>query len=360
MLPGPKHPHKIFFAGTYPFALLIRHTDNTKYRLAMANKKKGLLDFLSGKKSEEGKKIFETWYNSIPETDHPELDASEETLKQELAKIKGKNIVPLEQDERTSFRVYWKAAAVALLVVSAGILMYVKRDYFAKEEIAYTEHYVPKGKLLQLTLSDGSQVWLNSDTKFRYPEKFGSGVREVFLEGEAFFDVSKDPSRPFRILSGGKLTTTVLGTSFNVKAYGNDDVNEVAVITGKVSVVHTTSDNRSSEVLLQPGQKAVLIKAQDLLSREEFSDKDHYTSWREGKLIFEDAPVDQVISSLSRYYNIDIKLSSESLETCRVTATFDPMPLEKVMYLLCFTLNAEYTHTGKKYVITGAGCHPNE
>jgi ferric-dicitrate binding protein FerR (iron transport regulator) len=112
-------------------------------------------------------------------------------------------------------------------------------------------------------------------------------------------------------------------------------------------------------VLLQPGQKAVLIKAQDLLSKEEFNDKDHYTSWKEGKLIFEDAPVDQVIASLGRYYNIEIKLSSETLKACRVTATFDPMPLEKVMYLLCFTLNAEYTHTGNKYSISGAGCHQN-
>ena len=144
-----------------------------------------------------------------------------------------------------------------------------------------------------------------------------------------------------------------------MKAYGDDDLNEVAVVTGKVSVVHTTSDNRSSEVLLQPGQKAVLMKAQDLLSKEEFSDVDHYTSWREGKLIFEDAPVEEVITSLGRYYNIDIKLSSETLNHCRVTATFDPMPLEKVMYLLCFTLNAEYKHTGKKYTISGAGCNPS-
>ena len=325
----------------------------------MANKKKGLLDFLSGKKSEEGKKIFETWYNSIPDTDHPELEASEETLKKELARIKKRNVIPLKQDERSPFMMYWKAAAVVLLVVSVGILLYVKRDAFAKEELTYTEHYVPKGKLLKLTLSDGSQVWLNSDTKFRYPEEFGSGDREVYLEGEAFFNVSKDASRPFRIHSGEKLTTTVLGTSFNVKAYGDDDLNEVAVVTGKVSVVHTTSDNRSSEVLLQPGQKAVLIKAQDLLSKEAFSDVDHYTSWREGKLIFEDAPVGEVISSLGRYYNIDIHLSSESLKRCRVTATFDPMPLEKVMYLLCFTLNAEYKHTGKKYTISGAGCNPS-
>lgn len=325
----------------------------------MADKKKRLQDFLSGKESEDGKKIFEAWYNSVPETDHPELNASEETLRNELAKIKSKNksIVPLEQDGRNSFQLYWKAAAVALLVISAGILLYVNRSSFKQEEIALTEQYVPKGKLLQLSLADGTQVWLNADTKFRYPEKFGTGDREVYLEGEAFFDVKKDAARPFRIHSG-KLTTTVLGTSFNVKAYSADELSEVAVITGKVSVTHMAADQRSSEVLLQPGQKAILTKGTDLLSKETFNDRDRYTSWKEGKLIFEDAPVGEVISSLGRYYNIDIRLA-ESLQSCKVTATFDPMPLEKVMYLLCFTLNAEYDHAGNQYSITGAGCNQN-
>jgi transmembrane sensor len=323
----------------------------------MANKKKRLQDFLSGKESEEGKKIFEAWYNSVPETDHPEFNASEETLQKELARIKGKNVLPQKQEAGNSFQLYWKAAAVALLVISAGILLYVKRDSFKQEEVALTERYVPKGKLLQLLLSDGTQVWLNADTKFRYPEKFGTGDREVYLEGEAFFDVHKDAARPFRIHSG-KLTTTVLGTSFNVKAYGADDRNEVAVITGKVSVSHTTADQHSAEVLLQPGQKAVLTKGTGLLSKEIFNDRDRYTAWKEGKLIFEDAPVGEVISSLERYYNINIQLG-EALGSCKVTATFDPMPLEKVMYLLCFTLNAESVHTGNQYAISGAGCNPD-
>jgi transmembrane sensor len=323
----------------------------------MANKKKGLQDFLSGKESEEGKKIFEAWYNSVPETDHPELNASEETLQKELARIKSKNVLPLQQDERNPFKLYWKAAAVALLIISAGILLYVKRSSFKQEQVMLTERYVPKGKLLQLSLSDGTQVWLNADTKFRYPEVFGTGDREVYLEGEAFFEVTKDTARPFRIHSG-KLTTTVLGTSFNVKAYGADDLNEVAVITGKVSVIHTTADKHASEVLLQPGQKAVLTKGTNLLSKEAFNDQDRYTSWKEGKLIFENAPVGEVITSLGRYYNIDIQLT-EALRSCKVTATFDPMPLEKVMYLLCFTLNAEYVHTGNQYSISGAGCNPN-
>jgi transmembrane sensor len=326
----------------------------------MANKKKRLHDFLSGKESEEGKKIFDTWYHSVPEKDNAALHASEETLKDELKKIKQKNSIPPKQEQRYLFP-YWKVAAAALLIISAGILFYSQRKVYnslEQAEISFVKHAVPKGKVLHLSLSDGSQVWLNAETKFQYPEKFSSGDREVYLEGEAFFEVKKDPSRPFKIHSG-KLTTTVLGTSFNIKSYGTDDVNEVAVITGKVSVSRTDADNRSSEVMLQPGQKAVLTKSTGNLSKELFTDMSHYTSWRNGKLIFENTPIDDVVSSLERYYNIEIILESDALQSCRVTATFDPMPLEKAMYLLSYTLSAEYSSAGNIYSIKGAGCKSN-
>jgi ferric-dicitrate binding protein FerR (iron transport regulator) len=324
----------------------------------MADKKKRLHDFLSGKESEEGKKIFDTWYHSIPENDSTELHASEETLKDELKKIKHKNIVPPKPAQRYLFP-YWKAAAVALLVISAGILFYTQRNSVKQQEmITFTEHAVPRGKILHLSLSDGSQVWLNADTKFRCPEKFGAGDREVYLEGEAFFEVSKDPARPFKIHSG-RLMTTVLGTSFNIKSYGTDDINEVAVITGKVSVVQTGVNKHSSEIMLQPGQKAVLMKSTGDLSKKIFTDMSHYTSWKNGKLIFENTPIANVIPSLERYYNIEIHLDSEALKSCRVTATFDPMPLEKAMYLLSYTLNAKYTRTGNVYSIKGGRCKSN-
>lgn len=327
----------------------------------MADKKKRLHDFLSGKESKEGKKIFDTWYHSIPENDNTELHASEETVRDELNKIKHKNIVPPKQMQRYLFP-YWRAAAVALLIISAGILFYSQRtlhNSLEQVEISFAEHIVPKGKRLNLSLSDGSQVWLNAETKFRYPEKFASGLREVYLEGEAFFEISKDPSRPFKIHSG-KLTTTVLGTSFNIKSYGTDDVNEVAVITGKVSVMQTDNYNRSSELMLQPGQKAVLTKSTGNLSKELFTDVSYYTSWRNGKLVFENTPIANVLSSLERYYDIEIDLESDALQSCRVTATFDPMPLEKAIYLLSYTLNAEFSRAGNVYSIKGAGCNQTD
>jgi ferric-dicitrate binding protein FerR (iron transport regulator) len=321
----------------------------------MAENKKDLEDFLSGKGSEEGKRIFDTWYHSVPEKDHPELEASEEKIQAELKNIKTRKVATLPTTRREFFS-YWKAAAIALVILSAGISLYIWKSA-SKDEQPLTSYSVPRGKLLHLSLSDGSQVWLNAETQFRCPEKFGDDAREVYLEGEAFFEVTKDPSKPFRIHSG-PLTTTVLGTSFNVKAYGAEDINEVAVITGKVSVAQTVDNKPSSEVTLQPGQKAVLTKSTAQLSKENFSDMSHYTSWRDGKLIFEDTPVKEVIASLGRRYNIDIHLTSEALQDCRVTATFDPMPLEKVMYLLCFTLNAEYSRKGDDYSITGVGCNP--
>ena len=320
----------------------------------MADEKKDLEDFLSGKESEAGKKIFDQWYNSVPEKANPILEASDDVLREELKNIKNPKIVALHSPKK-AYSFYWKAAAVALVVLTTGLFLMVEKLSTHSDAIAFAEHVVPRGKLIHLRMSDGTQIWLNSDSRLRYPKKFNEHNREVYLEGEAFFEVAKDPGRPFRIHSDG-LTTTVLGTSFNVRSYTDDDVREVAVITGNVSVVHTKDDGSSPEINLRPGEKALLMKGKGEFSKLKFIDQDRYTSWTTGKLIFENAPVSEVIRSLQRRYNLEIRLESESLKNCRVTAEFDQLKIERIMYLLSYALNAKYSKTETGYLIQGPGC----
>jgi transmembrane sensor len=320
----------------------------------MEDDKKDLEDFLSGKRSKKGKQIFEAWYESVPERNSSDLDASGDVLKEELKKIKERTIVPVHVKRTYSF--YWKAAAaVALIIVSTGLLLHLRNTRNHPEPVASVEQIVPRGKITHLTLPDGTQVWLNADSKFTYPEKFSDDNREVYLVGEAFFDVKKDPAKPFRIHSEN-LTTTVLGTSFNVRAYHDDDVQEVAVITGKVSVIHDDKISSSQEIKLVPGEKALLTKQTGTLNKLKFVNYGPYTSWKEGKLIFENTRVSEVVLSLERRFNIEIKLESESMRDCRVTASFDGLPVERIMYLLCYTLKEKYSVTKTGYLIHGQGC----
>jgi transmembrane sensor len=321
----------------------------------MADKEKDIKDFLSGKESEEGKKIFDTWYHSFTENRNSELEASEDVLKHELQSIKKRkstHVIPLRND----YSIYWKVAAIALIIISAGVWLYIQNNSTVPPDLILAEQIVPRGKMVHLTLSDGTEVWLNADSKFRYPENFSNHSREVYLEGEAFFEVTKDPERPFQIHSDG-LSTTVLGTSFNVRSYSGDDIREVAVITGKVSVVHPDKDSPAEELRLVPGEKALFSKQTGTFTKSNFTDLDQYTSWREGKLSFVNAPLSEVISSLERKYNISINLGSDSMRNCRVTAEFDKLPPERIMYLLCYTLKAEYSANEHGFLIRGQGCN---
>lgn len=319
----------------------------------MADDKKDLEDFLGGKESENGKKIFETWYHSVPDGVNSGIEASQDDLKKELANIKGRKIIPIHS-RKGNYAFYWKAAAVALIIISTGLLLFIKNFSARSGDVVLVEQIVPKGKMIHLSMSDGTQVWLNSDSRFRYPRKFNAVNREVYLEGEAFFDVARDVNRPFRIHSKD-LTTTVLGTSFNVRSYAGEDIQEVAVISGKVSVIHSAI-NTSKEVKLLPGEKALLTKTNGELSKLMFADYNRYTSWKYGRLIFENTPVSDVIASLERRYDIDIELGSKAMENCRVTAEFDRLPVERIMYLLCYTLQGKYSVTNSGYLIQGHGC----
>lgn len=157
---------------------------------------------------------------------------------------------------------------------------------------------IPRGRFYQLILDDGTQVWVNTDTKITYPSRFDSDKRVVELEGEAYFKVTKEKDRPF-IVRTPYLTTRVMGTEFDVRAYQKEDAS-VTLVTGKVAV---SGDNPENVVILNPGENAASTSSGLNVSEV---DVKNYTSWVEGYFYYEEAPLKDIMKELSRWYNVEI------------------------------------------------------
>jgi ferric-dicitrate binding protein FerR (iron transport regulator) len=181
------------------------------------------------------------------------------------------------------------------------------------------------------------------------------GVRNVELEGEAFFDVVEDPQRPF-VVKASELTIRVLGTAFNVKSYPGDPFIATTLVRGKVIVARETSPDKVEENLeLKPNEQAVFSHSSEVLTRSQVSAA-KYTSWTDGKLVFEDAPVYDVLKSLERWYGVNIHVDDDAGMSCGLTARIDKEPLRETLELLRTTTGVNYSITGNDVFIEGNIC----
>lgn len=170
--------------------------------------------------------------------------------------------------------------------------------------------YIPRKGEFQLQLSDGTKVWLNSDTKMVYPTSFTEDKREVSIEGEAFFEVKHDPKRPF-LVKTQQTTIEVLGTSFNIKAYSDEESTAATLVEGKVKLRNLSMEEKY--VYLLPGQQANLKKGESQIQINQVDTK-LYTSWKDGMFIFENMPLDQIMTILSRWYNVEVSFENPELK----------------------------------------------
>jgi len=235
------------------------------------------------------------------------------------------------------------AASVAILaVIGFSIFNYVS----APGEV----YLASTNELKTFDLPDGSLVTLNKNSELIYKNQFGSMHRNLKLKGEAFFEVESNQVLPF-IISTGKTSVEVVGTSFNVQAYANNPFQEVVVTSGKVKFY---SDSQNI-VILTPGEKGTYHKASILLSKTNNQDP-NFLSWKTKKIVFSNLGLTEVIKTINRIYNSEIIISTEVKETCAVTVTFENQSLESILNVLKSTLNLKFEANGNKILITGAGC----
>ena len=214
--------------------------------------------------------------------------------------------------------------------------------------VLYNTLKVPTGGFYQLELSDGTRVWLNAESELRFPVQFGTGEREVYLKGEAYFDVRKDVARRF-IVHLKESNVTVLGTSFNIKAYGDEDYIYTTLVEGKVRF---TSEKEHEEVTLRPGMQSVLNLKSGKTELKEV-EVEQFTAWRQGRFVFPSTTLGDLMCQLKRWYDIDVVYLSPEAKGYEFRGAINrDMDLKNVLAIVEKTSNVVFDINGRTIKVT--------
>ncbi len=216
----------------------------------------------------------------------------------------------------------------------------------AGSQDTYTGIYSPLGSRTMFYLPDGSKGWLSGGSYLEYPERFPGKTRNVSLTGEAFFDVKTNPKKPF-VVSVKNLHVVAKGTSFNVIAWDDVPEAEIVLAEGKLDIYHQTTEGQKRLASLIPGE---LLHCMPEVSESyiQKADVGKYISWTEGKLVFRDDPFTDVVKRINRWYNVNIVIKDEILETYSYVATFQDETLDEVLKMLAISAPIWYKNIPRK------------
>lgn len=229
----------------------------------------------------------------------------------------------------------YAVAAVVILIVIATFAYndrLTEHQKITEPEIAIFERVAPKGKISLFEFEDGTIVKLFSGSKIRYPQKFSGQSREVYLEGEGFFEVAENENKPF-IVRTNSLITTALGTSFNVRTYENTGQCDVSLVTGKVRVERLEKIGEViDEVILSPGEEAILEN--DRVVKQQFNIEE-VVSWKEGYIYLENKSFDETIHILERWFDVSFVVKNRNkADGKRGTGKFRGQNLENILLVI--------------------------
>lgn len=319
-----------------------------------------LLDLVKkmGDKDERSRLTYEIW-----KIERARSGAQKSSLPKRRGKTSGQLTDEPARDKQTyvftgNRRNYlWKKAVVFLLIVVATFLVYHFQHpgWWRGGNVTLLEKVTLSGQKATILLADGSTVHLNSASKLVFPEKFGPRTRKLTLEGEAFFEVSQQAQKPFTVFSG-KLKTTVLGTSFNIKAYPEDQKIDVAVAEGRVAV-SGTQDSETSQHILTTNTLAIYHPVDDEIKIDS-ANVEGLIAWKEGVVKFDGTRFDEVARTLEKWYGVKFIIGNERIGNCVLFGEFENASLNSVLKLIQVAINIEYEFTAKTVKISGHGCDP--
>lgn len=261
-------------------------------------------------------------------------------------------ITGAQREKRRVTLHYWlKVAAVLTLAITASVVILnpwdTGVDQTAQNEVPSLEKVTSKGQKARFQLPDGTFVVMNASSKLTYPAEFARDQRAVYLEGEAFFDVKRDTLKPFRIQTR-QLNVRVLGTSFNVRSYAEDDDVSVAVVSGKVAVSNETSPTKH---VLKADEMLAYTIEKNTFSKSISFDHDLLLGWKDQYLVFKDEPLAEVLASVERWFDVEFRVEATVDTEKGFTAKFKNPTLKQVLESISYNYRFAYEIDEKEVII---------
>ena len=307
-------------------------------------------------KEKELESLLSRQFNNLS----PDEELNIKNLDHILHRIHYEINIKKSKQETTLFEniIKWTSRIAGVLLIPILLLMVIHNyKETSLKKLSWVEIKAPAWTRAQFSLPDGTVGWLNGNSSIKYNENFNAD-RQVFLTGEAFFDVFKDKERPF-VVNTNEVNLKVLGTRFNIESYENENIVEVVLETGSLEFSDKTL-NRS--YTMKPNDLVLYDKSHKDFTTEVVHPQ-KYLSWTEGKLVFRNDPLDVIARRLERWYDIDVELEAGSTENIRWRATFIDEDLEEVLKIMkrslpinykieTYDLKPEEPYTKKKVIIT--------
>uniref|UniRef100_UPI0032173BB4 FecR family protein n=1 Tax=uncultured Draconibacterium sp. TaxID=1573823 RepID=UPI0032173BB4 len=243
---------------------------------------------------------------------------------------------------------FLKLTAAVVVGLVAGLFITYWEN--APAEPVYYSAHAPKGSVSEMILPDGSVIFLNADSRVRYSVDGRNGTREVFLEGEAWFDVEKDTKKPF-LVHTSFYDVRVTGTQFNIKAYESDNTLSTTLEEGQIIIQPTENFKLAENIIINPGEQVVLNKTSNKITLKKVNPK-WFTSWKDNKLIFINMNLKDLIVLLERKYGVEIEVKNKEILDLHFDGTIKNESIIEFLEIVQNTLPIHYHIIGQKIEIT--------
>ena len=313
-----------------------------KYFSRIASSREALQVIKWKKEYNENSIIFDQLENYFKETESLPIDFQPKTS---IAFEKVSSKIGIGSEPIQKFKILPVLLQIAaVLLIFFGIALLFNQYKRKQAENIFVAQFTSDSIKKEITLPDSSHVWLNSGSTIKYPQKFGS-TREVFLTGEAYFEIAHNAEHPF-IVRAGKTQTKVLGTKFNLKLNKRDSKVILTLIEGKTSFSVANND----ELILTPGKQAVFDNKIQKLSMTE-TNNPNFLSWKTNEFYFDNIKLNEVFKTLADVYHFKYKFESEHAKNLKLTAKFNKRPLDEIVKTIAISSNLSVTLQNGVYII---------